>query len=27
MASKREEGWSLRSVATQCQALRSFFHS
>ncbi len=25
MASKREEGWSLRSLATECQALRSFF--
>ena len=25
MASKREEGWSLRSLATQCQVLRSFF--
>lgn len=25
LASKREEGWSLRSIATQCQALRSFF--
>ena len=25
MASKREEGWALRSLAGQCQALRSFF--
>jgi len=25
MASKREEGWSPRSLAAQCQALRSFF--
>ena len=25
MASKREEGWSVRTLASQCQALRSFF--
>jgi integrase/recombinase XerD len=25
MASRREEGWSVRTLASQCQALRSFF--
>ncbi len=25
IASKREEGWSVRTLASQCQALRSFF--
>jgi integrase/recombinase XerD len=25
LASKRQEGWSVRSIASQCQALRSFF--
>jgi integrase/recombinase XerD len=25
LASKRQEGWSVRSMASQCQALRSFF--
>jgi integrase/recombinase XerD len=25
LASKREEGWSARTIASQCQALRSFF--
>jgi integrase/recombinase XerD len=25
LASKRQEGWSVRTIASQCQALRSFF--
>ena len=25
LASKRDEGWSVRTIASQCQALRSFF--